>query len=147
VKLSFSEAAAKTVTVPDSLSDAEADAEEPDVADESESDDEQALRASRAAAPAPVTCNIRRVRRAERVITGELPLVLTDTSTVSRRIIVPQMQGRSLLALCMSGIMDLMAWHVPVADDVEGGVQSSATTPVTAVAASTTITRTLNITS
>src|SRR5689334_12703161 len=61
VKLSFSEAAANTVTVPDNLSDLsdlpdeEAEAEGSDFVEESESDDEQALRASRAAAPAPVT--------------------------------------------------------------------------------------------
>jgi hypothetical protein len=53
VKLSFSEAAAKTVTVPVTPCP-------PDSADESEPDAEQALSASRAAAvPAPV---IRRVR-------------------------------------------------------------------------------------
>jgi hypothetical protein len=72
VKLSLSEAAAKTVTVPDSLGDA--DVEVSDLADESEeaeesSEEEQALSAIRAATPAPATCSIRRVRRAERVIT------------------------------------------------------------------------------
>ncbi|GAA3782970.1 hypothetical protein GCM10022403_016850 [Streptomyces coacervatus] len=41
------------------------------MADEESSEEEQALRASSAAAPAPATC---RVRRAERVITGALPL-------------------------------------------------------------------------
>lgn len=51
VKLSLSEAAANTVTVPDSSSDGEAVPGESD-ADEESSDDEQALRASRAAAPA-----------------------------------------------------------------------------------------------
>ncbi|GAA4302680.1 hypothetical protein GCM10023086_19180 [Streptomyces venetus] len=70
VKLSFSEAAAKTVTSPDSFGEPEAAGEEPDDAVEESSEDEQALRASSAAAPAPVTCSIRRVRRTVRVITG-----------------------------------------------------------------------------
>ncbi|GAA0909655.1 hypothetical protein GCM10009549_18280 [Streptomyces thermoalcalitolerans] len=49
VKLSLSEAAAKTVTSPDGFDDEEADAAE------SEPGDEQALRAMRATAPVPVT--------------------------------------------------------------------------------------------
>ncbi|BDE40350.1 hypothetical protein GCM10010095_16020 [Streptomyces anthocyanicus] len=49
VKLSVSEAAAKTFTVPDSPSEPPPDEAAP------ESDDEQALRATSAAAPAPVT--------------------------------------------------------------------------------------------
>ena len=68
------EAAAKTVTVPESF--AEDDdfgvPEEPDVS----SEEEQALRASSAAAPTPATCRVRVVRRvrcADRVITDLLP--------------------------------------------------------------------------
>lgn len=64
---SWSEAAANTVTVPDIFGDA--DAEESDFEEDESSLEEQALRASSAAAPAPATCRVRRVRRAERVIT------------------------------------------------------------------------------
>ncbi|GGR75966.1 hypothetical protein GCM10010269_13890 [Streptomyces humidus] len=53
VKLSFREAAANTVTVPDSWSAEDADAEVGDSAAEESPDDEQALRTSSAAAPAP----------------------------------------------------------------------------------------------
>lgn len=83
VKLSFSDAAANTVTVPDSLSD-EADATEPDLADEESPDDVQALRASSTVAPRAATCIGPRVRCSVRVITGPLPLVLTDTITSVR---------------------------------------------------------------
>ncbi|GHF68688.1 hypothetical protein GCM10018787_16280 [Streptomyces thermodiastaticus] len=75
VKLSFNEAAAKTVTSPDTAPEAPDDAEEPceDCGDESGPDDEQALRASSAAAPAPAARSIRRGDRAERLITDPLP--------------------------------------------------------------------------
>jgi hypothetical protein len=53
--------------VPDIFGDA--DAEVSDFEEDESSLEEQALRASSAAAPAPATCRVRRVRRAERVIT------------------------------------------------------------------------------
>src|SRR4051812_20364211 len=74
VKLSLSEAAAKTVTAPESF--AEAEELEPAAAEsesESEPAEEQAARASSAAAPAPAACRVRTVRRTERVITVSLP--------------------------------------------------------------------------
>jgi hypothetical protein len=71
VKLSFREAAANTVTVPDSFGEADAP-EEPGFpvsgASEESDEEEQAVRASTAAAPAPASRSSRRVRRAERVI-------------------------------------------------------------------------------
>jgi hypothetical protein len=74
VKLSLSEAAAKTVTVPESFGEEEAEVSDFGEESESESEDEQALRASSAAAPTPATRRVRvRVRRADRVITGLLP--------------------------------------------------------------------------
>jgi hypothetical protein len=66
VKLSFSEAAAKTVTVPVSFLAESADAEEEESfwEEDASEPEEQALSASSAATPAPVTCTVRRVRRA-----------------------------------------------------------------------------------
>jgi hypothetical protein len=55
VNVSFSEAAANTVTVPDRLPEAEAEAEESDLVDEESSDDEHALRSSNAATPIPAS--------------------------------------------------------------------------------------------
>jgi hypothetical protein len=66
VKLSFNDAAAKTVTVPDSLSGGAFDVPaEPD--DDESAEEEQALRASSAATPAPLARRARRLRRALRV--------------------------------------------------------------------------------
>jgi hypothetical protein len=80
VKLSSRDAAAKTVTVPDSFGDEEADpADEPEPEPEPD-EEEQALRASSAAAPAPAAHRLRRVRRTERVITGRLPLLVREGS-------------------------------------------------------------------
>ena len=76
VKLSLSEAAAKTATSPDGFDDADLEEPEPGAPEsesESESEDEQADRTSSAATPAPAACSVRRVRRTERVITGPLP--------------------------------------------------------------------------
>ncbi|GHA15715.1 hypothetical protein GCM10010389_62840 [Streptomyces echinoruber] len=80
VKLSFSEAAAKTVTVPESrfapeaalaaVPDAAADPEDRGADDDASPEEEQALRASSAAAPAPAACSVRPVRRTVRVVTG-----------------------------------------------------------------------------
>jgi hypothetical protein len=74
VKPSFNEAAANTVTVPE-IFDAE-DAEDADVLGEledlSEDEEEQALTASSTAVPPTANCRVR--LRAERIITGSLPL-------------------------------------------------------------------------
>jgi hypothetical protein len=78
VKLSFREAAANTVTVPESFGEEDVEADDFALPEESDlpSEEEQALRASSAAAPTPATCRVRlvrRVRRADRVITDLLP--------------------------------------------------------------------------
>jgi hypothetical protein len=78
VKLSFSDAAANTVTVPLTSSDDEADEEDPDVAVAESSDDEHAPSVSRAVAPRAAARIDRRVRRAVRVITGPLPQLQAD---------------------------------------------------------------------
>ncbi|GLP63571.1 hypothetical protein TUSST3_01920 [Streptomyces sp. TUS-ST3] len=85
--------------------------------EESESDDEQALRASSAAAPTPATCRLRRFRRAVRVITGPLPLGPDGHESLAARadpipMIMTQMRGESLLWHRMSRICDLSGWHV-----------------------------------
>jgi hypothetical protein len=71
VKPSFNEAAANTVTVPEIF-----DAEDADVLGEledlSEDEEEQALTASSTAVPPTANCRVR--LRAERIITGSLPL-------------------------------------------------------------------------
>lgn len=129
VKLSFSEAAANTVTSPESLPDEEADAEESDFDEEESSDDEQALSASSAAAPAPATCRVRRFRRAVRVFTGPLPLVLTDAQSLAApadhtavrphpSMIMPQMRGESLLSHRMSWVGYLWGSHVRLYETV-----------------------------
>jgi len=62
VRLSWSEAAAKTVTVPDRFGDEDADGEGSDVADEESSEEEQAVRDGSAADTAPAARRVRRVR-------------------------------------------------------------------------------------
>ncbi|GHE60446.1 hypothetical protein GCM10014715_12130 [Streptomyces spiralis] len=112
VKLSFREAAAKTVTVP--VTFWEEDAADPDPDDDEPSDDdeedaeEQPLRASRAAAPAPATCSVR-VPGTERVITVSTPLVVHGRCRALPRpnsgravMIMPQVRAVSLLSHRMS---------------------------------------------
>jgi hypothetical protein len=77
VQLSFREAAANTVTVPESFGEEDDEAEPFALSGESDvSEEEQALRASSAAAPTPATRRVRvvrRVRRVDRVVTDLLP--------------------------------------------------------------------------
>ncbi|GED88228.1 hypothetical protein TNCT6_53130 [Streptomyces sp. 6-11-2] len=109
VKLSFSEAAAKTVTVPDSFGAADADVPDPAEDEPSEDEEEQALRASNAAAPATPDFSIL-VRRVERVITVLLLWLCTeeavapchDRSYGRAAIILPQLPGVRALLHCMS---------------------------------------------
>jgi hypothetical protein len=67
------EAAAKTVTVPESFVDEDAEGESEAPAGVSEEDEEeQALSVSSTAVPPTASCRVR--RRAERIITGSLPI-------------------------------------------------------------------------